>query len=85
MVAMLRDIIPASWRKPIYAVYAVLGVVLGAIQIAIEPDPSWLITSLSVYAFLGGAIGAVASGNTPPVEAAKPEYVPENVVEQDGE
>lgn len=83
MVAMLRDIIPASWRKPIYAVYAVLGVVLGAIQIAIEPDPSWLITSLSVYAFLGGAIGAVASGNT--VENGIVEYVPENVVEQDGE
>ena len=81
MVDMLRDIIPASWRKPIYAIYAVIGVVLGAIQIAIEPDPSWLVTSMTVYVFLGGAVGAVANSNTP----AEDEYVPENVVEQDGE
>ena len=83
MVDMLRDIIPATWRKPIYAVYAVIGVVLGAIQIAIEPDPSWLLTALTVYVFLGGAVGAVASGNT--VENGIVEYVAENVVEQDGE
>jgi hypothetical protein len=73
MVAMLRDIIPASWRKPIYAIYAVLGVVLGAIQIVIEPDPDWLETSFAVYAFLGAAVGAVASGNTPAPEVPEGE------------
>ena len=92
---MLRDIIPAEWRKPIYAIYAVIGVVLGAIQLAMVPNPEWLATSMTVYLFLGGAIGAVASGNTPPVEEAKPvevvvvepnpEYIPENAIEQDGE
>ena len=62
---MLVDIIPPELRKPIYAVYAVIGVVLGALQVALDPDPSWLITSLAVYTFIGGAIGALASANTP--------------------
>ena len=61
---LLVDIIPPELRKPIYAVYAVIGVVLGALQVALDPDPSWLITSLAVYTFLGGAIGALASANT---------------------
>jgi hypothetical protein len=65
---MLRDIIPAEWRKPVYAVYAVIGVVLGAIQLALVPNPAWLLTSMTVYLFLGGAIGAVASSNTPAVD-----------------
>ena len=64
----LVDIIPAEWRKPIYAIYAVLGVVLGAIQIALDPDPSWLMTTMAVYAFVGGAIGFVASANTIPTK-----------------
>ena len=65
----LVDIIPAEWRKPIYAVYAVLGVILGAIQVAMEPDPTWLTTTMSVYAFVGAAIGFVASANTVPTKA----------------
>ena len=64
----LVDIIPAEWRKPIYAIYAVLGVILGAIQIALDPDPSWLMTTMAVYAFVGGAIGFVASANTIPTK-----------------
>lgn len=65
----LVDIIPAEWRKPIYAIYAVLGVILGAVQIALDPDPSWLMTTMAVYAFVGGAIGFVASANTIPTKA----------------
>ena len=65
----LVDIIPAEWRKPIYAIYAVLGVILGAVQVAMEPDPSWLMTTMAVYAFVGGAIGSVASANTVPTKA----------------
>lgn len=64
----LVDIIPAEWRKPIYAVYAVLGVILGAVQIALDPDPGWLMTTMAVYAFVGGAIGFVASANTVPTK-----------------
>lgn len=62
---MLTDIIPAGWRKPIYALYALAGVVLGAWQLAVEPDPHWLVTAFVVYSFVGGAIGATAASNTP--------------------
>ena len=62
---MLKDIIPAEWRKPIYAVYAVIGFLLGSIAIALEPDPAWLVTAFAIYAYTGTAIGAVATGNTP--------------------
>jgi len=81
---MLRDIIPATWRKPIYAAYAVIGVVLGAIQIVINPDPEWLDKTFAVYAFLGGAVGLVASGNTPPLAPNADEVVvPAVLVEGD--
>lgn len=63
---MLTDLIPAAWRQPIYAVYAVLGVVLGAWQLAQSPAPGWLVTALTVYGFVGTAIGAVAASNVKP-------------------
>src|SRR5699024_10661183 len=31
---MLIDIIPAAWRKPIYAAYALAGAIIGAVQVA---------------------------------------------------
>ena len=61
---MLKDIIPASWRKAVYAVYAVIGLVLGAWQVAQSPAPGWLITALTVYGFVGTALGATAASNT---------------------
>ena len=68
---MLTEIIPASWRKPLYALYALVGVVLGAIQLAAQPNPAWLATALVVYGFVGGAVGATAASNTPhPAPAA---------------
>lgn len=79
---LLVDIIPAELRKPIYAVYAVIGVVLGALQVALEPDPAWLITALAVYTFLGGAIGALASANTNSLTVTTP-VVDEVVVEDE--
>jgi len=68
---MLTDVIPAAWRKPIYAVYALAGVVLGAWQLAVEPDPHWLVTAFVIYGFVGGAIGATAASNTPPTATRK--------------
>lgn len=62
---MLKDIIPAEWRKPIYAAYAVIGFLLGSIAIALEPDPEWLLIASNVYAYAGAAIGWVAKSNTP--------------------
>ena len=65
---MLRDILPAHYRKVAYAVYAVVGVLLGAIQVgygaAEAGQPVALTVALAVYAFLGGALGVTAAANT---------------------
>lgn len=67
---MLRDVIPAAWRKPIYAAYALAGAVIGAVQVgylsAEAGQPVWLTVTLAVYGFIGTAIGFTASANTPP-------------------
>ena len=66
---MLNDVIPAAWRKPIYAAYALAGAVIGAIQVgylsAEAGQPVWLTVTLAVYGFIGTAIGFTASANTP--------------------
>ena len=66
---MLRDILPAHYRKVAYALYAVVGVLLGAIQVgygaAEAGQPVALTVALAVYAFLGGALGVTAAQNTP--------------------
>ena len=62
----LTDIIPSAYRKAVYAVYALAGVVLGALGIAyVAAEPTWLKTALAVYAFVGTALGATAHANTP--------------------
>ena len=65
---MLRDILPAKHRKTAYALYAVIGVILGAIQVgygaAETATPAALTVALAVYAFLGGAIGITAGAHT---------------------
>ena len=73
---MLKDIIPAEWRKPTYAIYAIIGFLLGAIQIGWVPNPEWLITAFAVYAFTGTAFGFVASGNTNTEPETDDEYEP---------
>ena len=66
---MLNDIIPAAWRKPIYAAYALAGAIIGAVQVgylsAEAGQPVWLMVTLAVYGFIGTAIGFTASANTP--------------------
>lgn len=56
-------------RRLIYQIFAALGIVLTAVQVAFSslPDPTqpvWLGVSLAVYAFLAGAGFAVAQSNT---------------------
>lgn len=67
--------IPAIVRGPIYAVYAVLGVIVGAVQVAYlaipGDDPLWLTVTGAVYLFLGGAIGYAAATNTPAAPSAE--------------
>lgn len=63
---MLNDIIPAAWRKPIYAVFAVVGVGLGAVASAYGPEhvPAWHAVTMNVYLYVGGALGFTAAANT---------------------
>lgn len=63
---MLNDIIPAAWRKPIYAVFAVVGVALGAVASAYGPEhvPTWHAVTMNVYLYIGGALGFTAAANT---------------------
>lgn len=64
---MLTDILPAATRKRVYAVYALVGVVLGAVQVAylnLAGQPQWLTVALAVYGFLGTALGVTAAANT---------------------
>lgn len=66
MSPMLNDIIPAAWRKPIYAVFAVVGVGLGAVASAYGPEhvPAWHAVTMNVYLYVGGALGFTAAANT---------------------
>lgn len=72
---MLSDIIPAGWRRGVYAAYAVGIVVLGVLQIvfgAAGPLPEWLDITQQAVLYLGAAVGIVAAGNVPATGAADP-------------
>jgi len=66
---MLTDIIPAAWRKGVYAAYALAIVALGAIAAGFAAaqlsQPSWIIVAGAVLLYVGAAIGATAASNTP--------------------
>ena len=66
---MSSEIIPADWRKPLYRVYAALGLALGATQVGFSAaeagQPVWLTVSLAIFAFVGTGLGFVAQRNTP--------------------
>lgn len=67
MANPLADILPPATRKKLYAVYALIGVVLGAIQVgygaASAGQPTWLGVALAVYSFLGAPLGLTAYAN----------------------
>ena len=67
---MLTDILSPAHRKVAYAIFAVLGVALGAAQVgflaAEAGQPMWLTVALAVYTFVAGAFGfTTARANTP--------------------
>lgn len=68
MANAVTTAIPANARKPVFAIYGLAGVVIGATQVGFAAaeagQPTWLTVTLAVYAFLGGAIGYTASSNT---------------------
>lgn len=68
----LAEVLPAQVRRGLYVTFAIVGIVLGAIQVgyAAVPDintPTWLIVALAVYASLGTPFGALALANVPSV------------------
>lgn len=64
---MLKEILPAKWRSVAYAVFAVLGVALGAVQVGFASvqagQPVWLTAAFPVFAFVGAAFGFTATAN----------------------
>ena len=64
----MKDFIPARYRATIYAIFAALGIAIGAVQVGFasagEGQPVWLTVALAVYAFIGGAVGITANANT---------------------
>lgn len=61
MNTLLTDIIPARFRKYVYAAFTVAGLIVGAlaiggVDVGKAPD---------VLAYLGAALGLVAASNTP--------------------
>jgi hypothetical protein len=68
----LTGIVSPAVRRYIYAAYALVGVALGATQVAYSSgtsgQPEWLTVALAVYAFVGTALGLTAASNTPSPE-----------------
>lgn len=59
--------IPPELRRVVYAIYALIGLGLGATQVgyaaAEAGQPTWLTVTLAVFAFVGTGIGATAATN----------------------
>lgn len=72
----LIDLLTPGARKILYAVYGLIGLAVGAIQVAYgavsATTPGWFKIALAVYAFVGTAIGAVAASNVKQPAAAAP-------------
>lgn len=69
----LLNMIPAKYRKFVYAAYAALGIAFGAVQVGFATggldQPGWLGVSFAVFGYLGTALGLVAAANVPTREA----------------
>lgn len=63
-MSILIDVIPAQYRRWVYATFALVGLVLGAAQVA-GVDVA---VPLAVYSFVGTALGLTAYANTHKVE-----------------
>ena len=70
----LTNILSPTVRKYIYALYAVVGLVLSASKVA--TSAAWVDTALAVVALVGTFLGATAASNVtpavPPVVDAPP-------------
>lgn len=64
----VKEFIPAAQRRLVYALFAFVGLGLGATQVGYSAaelgQPVWLVVAMSVYAFLAAGVGYVAGSNT---------------------
>lgn len=67
---MLKDILPAALRFPLYLIFALLGLALTATQAgyaaAQAGQPVWLTVSFAVFGVLAAGFGLTAAGNINP-------------------
>lgn len=60
--------IPASWRKPIYGGFALVGLTIGSVQAGFASagadNPLWLNIALGVFPFVATGFGFTARANT---------------------
>lgn len=68
MTTPLTDLFPARYRTHAYIVFAVIGLILGSVQVycaATDTDvPTVVVGLLAVFAFLGAPLfGALAASN----------------------
>ena len=71
----LVEVAPALWRRRLYLAYALVGLVVGGLQVGYATtggDPEWLQVVLALVAYLGVALGLTAASNTQP-NAPSPE------------
>jgi hypothetical protein len=71
----VKDYIPAKFRRPIYGVFAFIGLGLGATQVGFAAaqigQPQWMTIALAVYPFVAAGVGFTAQANTPTADEPK--------------
>ena len=64
---MLKDILPAAWRFPMYLIFGLVGLGLTATQAGYSAaqlgQPIWLTVSFAVFGVLAAGFGLTAAGN----------------------
>jgi uncharacterized membrane protein len=72
----LVGVLPAAIRQRIYVIYAVLGFLLGGVQVGWSAagggQPTWLTVVLAVFAFVGSALGVTAASNMQAAATSSP-------------
>jgi hypothetical protein len=58
--------LPAAYKRPIYFVYSLVGLILGSI--ALVSMEGWALTATAVYTLVGTVIGATAGSNVTPAK-----------------